>query len=159
MELNAETFDRPRHTEITIACCEHLGTQHAVIHGELFAHHFLVSVGSAVELQQPRSYIHVLEVFCKDFQIPRNVVHDSARTSTCGVLCRETLPTHIKFLSKTAYSASSEELYGLGTSVSIAKPATLVGAPCPQSLCSGNDVGAATMRVVSFVLLPPRTPP
>ena len=63
MVLNAETFDRPRHTEITIACCEHLGTQHAVIHGELFALHLLVSVGTAVELQQPRSYIHFLEVF------------------------------------------------------------------------------------------------
>ena len=76
----------------------HLGTQLAVIHGELFALHLLVSVGTAVEVQQPRSYIPSVEVF-----------------------------------SKTGYSASSEELYGLGTSVSIAKPATLVVDSCGES--------------------------
>ena len=65
MVLNAETFDRPRHTEITIACCVHLGTQHAVIHSELFALHLLVSVGAAVEVQQPRSYIPSVEVLSK----------------------------------------------------------------------------------------------
>ena len=65
MVLNAETFDRPRHTEITIACCVHLGTQHVVIHGEVFALHLLLSVGTAVEVQQPRSYIPSIEVLSK----------------------------------------------------------------------------------------------
>ena len=39
MVLHAETFDRPRHAGTFIACCVHLGTQHAVIRGEVFALH------------------------------------------------------------------------------------------------------------------------
>jgi hypothetical protein len=95
MVLNAETFDRPRHAGTFIACCVHLGTQHAVIRGEVFALHLLVNVGTAVAFQLPRSYIPSVEVIFVPI-----VLHDRARTSTCDVSRRKTLPQHMRYLTR-----------------------------------------------------------
>ena len=57
-------------------------------------------------------------------------------SSTCiNVRCLmlQNIAKTYEVCSKTGYSASSEELYGLGTSVSIAKPATLIVDSCGES--------------------------